>query len=46
MKQLGNLREWMEWRGISARDILAIGVAMGFLVTVIILFICGMIASF
>jgi|1_EtaG_2_1085319.scaffolds.fasta_scaffold07371_9 hypothetical protein len=46
MKQLAKLKTWMEWRGITGRDILAMGTAMGFLVAVTILFICGMIASF
>jgi len=34
MKTLRRVKKWMEWRGIEARDIMAMGVAFSMLITV------------
>lgn len=45
MKTWTDIRAWMEWRGIKAKDLLLVGVTMGFLLSVTIVFVWGLIES-
>jgi len=45
MKRLKDLREWMEWKGISTKDLLSVTVTMGFLFSVTVIFLWAMIES-
>ena len=44
-KKLAEIKSWMEWRGISVKDILVMGGSLGFLMSVTAFLIYGLIGS-
>ena len=45
MKTWTDIKAWMEWRGIKAKDLLLVGATMGFLLSVTVVFVWGLIES-
>jgi len=45
MKVWSNIKAWMEWKGIKARDILLVGSTMGFLLSVTVVLVWAFIES-
>jgi len=45
MKTWTDIKAWMEWRGIKTKDLLLVGTAMGFLLSVTVVFAWAFIES-
>jgi len=46
MKQkFEDFKAWMDWRGITGKDLVMMGSSMGFLLFIMIVLICGLVES-